>query len=494
MINLIDSTFKNSKRITLDQLIELIHNEPLKGINWWNSNDFPIYMKNIKKNPWDIFNTITGKLRGFSIVIDLKGDQLNKNKVFSDKIVNEFLTQLTNNKNISVKIYDPLNDITKIEKIIKIANKLDLKLIGGIFLRPDLNNFPKCHTDIIKMYNDFNMSYISLLEPLGLLRQQHILKITELINNYTQIDQINLSFKNLKFQQTSLINEAINCGITEFDFDLNTNEFGYPSLESIINSTVYLKKGFRDDKLPIGLLKKIKPMETSNFNLKHVNNEPIHDYLQFVDIPLNTFKIIKNLQYFTNIEHDLITIISEIKKIQHELGNPPLIDPFQTIIISQAIFRLQNSKKGIRTLDTLKYISGYWGNQPENLKGEFKDFSQISNDLKSKSKIFSSINESEEKINTLQGLVNDPITDSKSKLLFIISPEEANYYFNEYLPNPKTIDFSRKENLAKLVKTIYEQENNPKSDLQIKSPSPTQSNIGEFKWRYLSRLFQMGKF
>ncbi len=496
MINLFDVTFKEfHKDFTLSSLIELVKKNPIQGINWWNANNFPFYFQTLHNDPWEILDTIEKNLKNVSIIIDVKGNQLNKRISFSEDVLEKFFQQFVNKNNFFLKIYDPLNDVEKIKKLIQIANKYKLNIIGGVFLRPDLDSFPEYHTELLSLYNDSNITHISLIEPLGFLKSGQIAQIKKTIDDYIKISQINLSFKHLRFEQSLLINEALSCGITEFDFDQVTNSFGYPSLEAIIHTLIYSKNSKKEKESLYNLYYQTKSDFAGFSSLEMSKIERELTFIQHPNIPIEVLESIKNLQYFTNVEFTLQTIITEIKKIQFELGNPPLIEPFLTIMISQAIFRLQNSNKGMKTLDTIKYISGYWGNSKEDLNGEFKKLIPTTKNLKSKSTIFNLTSEENENLDEKLKFYDVDRKDERTQLSFLISPEEANYYYHEFLPNPKSINFRNKENLAAIVKTIVEQQTTVGHDVTL----PTISQNGQegqsvFRWRYLSRLFQMGKF
>ena len=464
-------------------------------MNWWNTNNFPIYLSKLHENPWDIIDKIAYNLKDLSITIDINGNQLNNKESFSKDVMTKFFQQFANKSNFYLKIYDPLNDKEQIEQLLEIANQFNVNIIGGIFLRPDLQNYPECHKEVIKIYKKYSISYISLIEPLGLLKSGQIEKIKILIDNSDQISQINLSFKHLRFQQSLLINEAFKCGISEFDYGLISSSFGYPSLEAIIQAGLFSEKAIFANKSFYNLYSDFKSTFANKIHFDNTKTEIEKDFLENPQIPLEILESILNLQYFTNIGFSLQTIIDEIKKVQSELGNPPFVEPFQTIIISQAIFRLQNSNKSIKTLATIKYASGYWGKKGKDLKNEFENYLVISNRLIAKSRIFDLADEQNK--NSSATLKYYRIKDQNDRLilLFLISPKEANYFYNQYLVNPKSIDFSNKKNLAILVKTIFESNSSKNHELRLPEASQEiQGSQNDFRWRYLSRLFQMGKF
>ncbi len=494
MIDVIDATFKDTPDESMVQISELLQDLPIKAINWWNTNHFPVYLQKIHKNPWEILENLQRTLSNAQIIIDVKGNQLNKTKTFSDEIIDKYLSQFAGNDKIIIKIFDPLNELSKIEKISKLASKHNLKVIGGIFLRPDLNNFPECHLNLINFYKDQKISNISLIEPLGLLKIGDIEKIKTIVDKNLQNNHINLSFKHVRMQQILLVQEAVACGITEFDYSLFEKSFGYPTLEAIYNSLTFMNKALSEISLPVHkyheLLANIKQKNLLPIPLKDLD----FNYFEDTRIPVEVFQSIMNLRYFTNLTEDLPTILSTVKKVQDELGNPPLIDPFLTIITSQTVFRLQNSHKGIESLDTLKYISGFWGTPVNELKGEFKGFVKTANHLSRKTKLFSPMDQFQEKLQENLDANQAEIKEDKDKLLFLFSPEEAKYFFREYEPRPKIINFRDKKNLAVLVKTILENKKLNEKELVIRNEPQTEQDSGEFRWRYLSRLFQIGKF
>ena len=469
--------------------------EALEGLNWWNSNDFPVYLKNLHINPWELLNTIEKRLNDIPIIIDLKCYQLNRNNNYSEDILDLFLAQFEKKDQIFMKVFDPLNDVQKIRKVISLCTKHNIKIIGGIFLRPDLENFPDCHIELIKLYKEHNISYISLIEPLGLLKEGQITKIKNLIDNFIQNYKVNLSIKLLKFQQPLLINEAIQSGIKEIDCSILSKFFGFPSYEAIVNSLIFLKADTSALSLPLKLLNKIKTSPIEEIISKVLKTEKILNYAPNTYIPLELINSVENLRYFTNVPFKLDNILEKMEKIKNELGNPPYLEPFSTIIVSQAIFMLQNGKKGIKTLDTLKYLSEYWGKQNGKIDGEFRRLLPVAKKLKQKNHIFQAINTSDLNLTDLPSRVNSKIKNDKEKLLFIISPTDSIHYFTEYLPNPTTIDFSKKENIARLVKSILESQKQERKELLIPTNNPSNINLeSDFRWRYLSRLFQIGKF
>ena len=173
------------------------------------------------------------------------------------------------------------------------------------------------------------------------------------------------------------------------------------------------------------------------------------------------------------------------------------IEPFLSIVVSQAIFRLQNSNKTIKSLDTLKYLSGYWGFPKESIKGEFKAFLDHSKLLKNKNNIFQPIHNSNLKLIQIIDSNNENKKkrfNEYEKLLFQLSPEETEYYFNELPEKIQSVDFSKRENLAILIKMIFETQREKPIQIATKQQNIPFENQNEFRWRYLSRLFQMGKF
>ena len=495
MVSFIDTTLHSPGDFSPNELIQEITNEPLDGINWWNPNNFGYYLRNLHLNPWDLLNELSTKLKNKKIIIDVKNFQLNKYKSFSDQVINNFFSELKNKENFYIKMYDPLNDVNTIEKIIIIANTYRLKIIGGIFLRPEMEDFPHCHIDLIKLYKKYNISYLSLLEPLGLLKQGDIITIKSFIDEHIQTKTINLSAEHTRFNQVLLVNEAINCGINEIEFEIPSKEFGKPSIETIIHSLLYTKTDITDKDFLFSLLPKteFKKNGSSLYDLEFKN------YLQNQSskqvMPLEVIQKIVKMKYITNLKFETNIILDEIKQIQRELGNPPLIDPFLTIIISQAIFKLQNNNKGIKTLDLTKFLSGYWGLQSQEFLNESAEFNKASNILKSKSNIFKPVDTSDVIVKRVLESNSLFAKGNKEKLLFIIAPEESEYFFADYPNEIKFLDFSDRVNIAKLMKAVLEQEksNNLQFSDHLVSDNDNK-NLNDFKWRYVSRLFQIGRF
>lgn len=501
MISLIDSTVKQSKDISFDSLLSLLKDTSIDGVNWWNSTEFPHYLRQTHINPWLLLDNIFRELKGKKFIIDLRVNQLSNFKPFSTENVHRYLTNLPENKNIFIKIFDPLNDLKNIQNMINIVLKNNLNLIGSIFLRPDCKDFPSCHENLIKLYADNDIKNINILEPLGLLKQNNIIQIKKLIDKTIKNAEISLSFKHFELQQPILLSEAIVKGITEIEYSLIPEKFGFPSLKSIYEAFDCLNMNSSLKNFPLKLLNKFNNDYLSTLNNNNNNNRSI-ELLQvksdFPKIPVNTIYAIRELKYFTNVPFELNTILSEITKTQLELGNPPLIEPFSAIIISQAIFRLQNSNKSLQTLDTMKYIAGYWGERKEDLSGDFKEFLPLADSLKKKSKIFKFSQLDSQEVTNLNKTKKDTLKDEKDKIILELFPEEANYFFNEYTQRPKSFDISKRSNLAILMKVYFEQNhqiNGNDFPLNLQANYNQKNvNTNEFRWRYLSRLFQMGKF
>ena len=495
MIKLIESTFKQYMDSPLEKLLSELRGFPIEGINWWNSNNFSYYLRNLHKNPWDLLYRINENINPKKQVVDVRVNQLSNYKSFSSNIVNNYFEELSNQENLFIKIYDPLNDVRNITKIIDLAVKNNLKIIGGIFLRPDLKDYPDFHSDLIKTYDEYNINYLSLIEPLGILKQNEIQKIKKKIDEINKKTQINISINQNPVNQSLIILEAMNLGITEYDCSVVSSKFGFPSINTLYETALYSQMKIDEKDFPSNLL------NIENYELNLAKNQKIstkeenQGKIKFPTIPLNTIKRIVELKYFTNLPFDLSIILNQVIQTQADLGYPPLIEPFLSLIISQSIFRLQNNNKGVQTLDTLKYVAGFWGKQPEQLNGDYKDLIAITDKLKKNSKLF--------KIQTIDeqpGTITEPLTKKefktqREKILFTLFPEESNYFYYEYPLIPKKIDLSKRENIAKLLKVYLANSKSKQSGILINQADyPESGNDNSFRWRYLSRLFQMGKF
>jgi pyruvate/oxaloacetate carboxyltransferase len=492
MLHLTDCTFKEHPSINLEFLIDFIIKEKLTEINWWNSKNFSSYFENLKMNPWEILDRIHAKLENFSNIVDVSCFQLSNNLTFSEEIIADFFSQIKNKRNLSVKIYDPLNDIANIKKILKIAKNQDLKIIGGVFLRPDMEEYPDCHIDVIDFYISNNIKQLSLIEPLGLLKLGDITKIIDKISNKFDKKFINFSFKTIKNHQPFLLKEALDSDIENFDFTLLSQNFGLPDLDVILSTIIFSNKKNQVPKSFFELIHKVNSSEMFKKNsnsLKKISNSYL---LYYGNHPINYLKEVISLIKFTNLKFDFVEILNESKKTQLNLGNPPLIDPFSKIILSQSIFKLQEKKYEIHTLDLQKFIAGYWGKSPKNFNDEFIEIEKKINSLKNASTIHKKIEYSDIVNQELFESNKMHINESKHKISFLISPEEASYFFNEYSERSKILDFSEKSNLANLIFSLIEYEKNDKRNIRLNEGIIKSTGLDD-KWRSLTRLMLMGR-
>ena len=97
-VHIIDSTFQ-FEGLNYDLMKEnykLIDTLGISGVNFWNSENFPLYLKKMKKNPWDILADYFLILKNTPLIIDLKCNQLANDKIFSRELISNYLNEINN--------------------------------------------------------------------------------------------------------------------------------------------------------------------------------------------------------------------------------------------------------------------------------------------------------------------------------------------------------------------------------------------------------------
>ena len=348
----------------LTPILELLDNANFNAVEVWGGSSFDICLRYLYDDPWKRLRTFKKHIKKTPLQMLLRGSNLLGYKHYGKDTQREFLKKAHDAGITRVRSFDSLNDVRNHEFILKTSKELGILVQTQIcFIRHQkvpLDNFLRYAKDLQSMGAD----EIGLLDLSGGLDPR---TTSLLILNMKRVLDVPVSIHTRAPGGASYLSTyaALQSGVDNIDASIApiAIHYGQPSFEVLLSC---LEEGTHSLNPDV-----IREMTKCAFPIvvkKHPGDKM--DYLietssVSYSIPSGVLQNVVTILTQHGAIYRFKEVLEEIKKIQEEMGNPPLITPVSQLISTQSVYNvLIGERYKIVPKEMRYYFEGWYGKPP----------------------------------------------------------------------------------------------------------------------------------
>jgi oxaloacetate decarboxylase (Na+ extruding) subunit alpha len=396
IVKITDTTLRDAQQSSwgqhfdIDEVISFLADMDECGFEFlevWGGGTFETSLKFWNENPWDKLKLIKRNVKKTPLQMIIRGKNLVGYRPFSDEIIERFLKSSFDLGISSMRVYDPLNDITNIQSIIKTAKESKI-LVQGVMCYTIAPNYDMdFYIDYAKALKNEGVDGITIKDPAGILLPEVSVEIIKRLNEEVALP-VRLHCHSINDFADLTYYEAIKNGVAGLDCNFSPLSFpaAQPPVENIIK---IFEKDVEKGNVSFGLDKdKISAVS------KKLIDECYKKDLNKTTFPINlqnsfehqltrgSFTFLYEQLKKRNILNKVPKVLDEILEVRKDLGYPPLIIPISQLVIAQSVYNVLMEKRYKLIPNEIKdFVKGFYGKTKNPISQELLDIIEKENNI-----------------------------------------------------------------------------------------------------------------
>lgn len=339
----------------------------------WGGATFDTCIRYLNEDPWERLRMLKEKVEKTPIQMLIRGQNLVGYKHYPDDIVTKFVEKAYSNGVDVFRVFDALNDIRNMEKVIEVAKAQGAHVQGTIsYTRSPVHTID----DFVHLAKDLealNCDSIVIKDMAGLINPNDTYILVKCLKEETDL------LVNLHCHCTSGITPisyyaACQAGVDILDTAISPLAWGtsQPPTESMVAA---LQGTEFDTCLDLKLLNHIKKyfeeMREKYGSLIDPISERIDTDVLIYQIPGGMLSNLVSQLKEQNALDRYQDVIEEMPRVRKDMGYPPLVTPTSQIVGIQAVMNVLGGKRYKNVSNEVKdYMKGFYGTPPSPVNPE----------------------------------------------------------------------------------------------------------------------------
>ncbi|MDR3222295.1 MAG: sodium-extruding oxaloacetate decarboxylase subunit alpha [Methanobrevibacter sp.] len=333
----------------------------------WGGATFDVSIRYLNEDPWERLRSIKEHLIHTPLQMLIRGQNLVGYKHYPDDIVEKFVEKSYENGVDIFRVFDALNDVRNMKKVIETAKLQGAHVQGTISYTVSPVHTLEGFVKIAKDLEDLDCDSVTIKDMAGLIYPADIYKLVKMLKEETDL-LISLHSHSTSGMTPISYYTACEAGVDILDTAISPLSWGasQPPTESIVAA---LKGTQYDTKLDLKLLNNIKKyfadIKEKYLGLIDPIAENIDTDVLIYQLPGGMLSnLVSQLKEQNALDryHD---VLEEMPRVRKDLGYPPLVTPTSQIVGIQAVMNVLNGERyKIVSNEVKDYIKGLYGRPP----------------------------------------------------------------------------------------------------------------------------------
>lgn len=367
-------------RMTTEEMlpaISLLDKVGYHSLEAWGGATFDACLRFLNEDPWERLRKIRKEAKNTKLQMLFRGQNILGYRHYADDVVEYFVQKSIANGIDIIRIFDALNDVRNLQTAISATKKEGGHVQAAISytISPVHNN--EFFVKLAKEYENCGADSICIKDMAGLLTPYNAYELVKAIKSEVKVPlQLHTHYTSGVASMTYL--KAIEAGVDVVDCALSPLSMGtsQPPTEPLVAT---LKDTEYDTGIDLDLLTEIseifKPLRE-----KYLASGLLNPKVMGVDI--NTLKYQVPGGMLSNLvsqlkqqgkEDKLDEVLEEVPRVREDLGYPPLVTPTSQIVGTQAVLNVITGERyKMVTKETKGIVKGEYGRTPVPIKDEFR--------------------------------------------------------------------------------------------------------------------------
>ncbi|RTZ59882.1 MAG: oxaloacetate decarboxylase subunit alpha [Gammaproteobacteria bacterium] len=338
----------------------------------WGGATFDVCLRYLKEDPWERLRKFREVAKNTRLEMLVRGQSLVGYRHYPDDVVDAFIKKAVDNGIDVVRVFDALNDVRNMERVIKSAKESGAIVKGAIsYTISPVHTIDK-YIEIAKELADLGVDIISIKDMAGLLSPyvayELVKRLKEEIGLPVHVhaqttsalammaylkaveagaDIIDTDCYSMSLQTAHPTGEAMIYALKEFGYEISVDMQGYKEVGDYM----------------VNVRKKYKKYDVA---------PPWPDVDVLIhQIPGGMITNFMSQLKEQGLEDKLNEVLEEVVRVREDLGYPPLVTPTSQIVGTQALMNVIHGERyKVITKEVKDYVKGLYGRPPAPIKEE----------------------------------------------------------------------------------------------------------------------------
>lgn len=381
-VRIIDTTFRDAHqslmatRMRVSDMLPIC--EQMNKIGFfamevWGGATFDVCIRYLAEDPWQRLSKLREYLPDTKLLMLVRGQNLVGYRHYADDVVDKFI-RLAQKHGIDIfRVFDALNDIRNMEKVIKTAKDIGAEVQGAIAYTTSPVHTTDKFVDFAVQLEEIGCDYICIKDMAGLISPNAAIELVSALKKAIKIP-IDLHTHCTSGMGPISYYAAINAGVDIIDTAISVFAGGssQPALENLVVS-------LKDTRFDTGIdLQNLIQAGYYFLQLKQKYAKYISPIAEMTDASVAMHQIpggmLSNLHSQLKEQNALDKyqeVLAETPRVRADLGYPPLVTPTSQIVGIQAVLNVLSGKRYAQVSKEVKdYCLGLYGKPPAPIKPE----------------------------------------------------------------------------------------------------------------------------
>ena len=337
------------------------------AIEAWGGATFDTCIRYLNEDPWERLRSLKEKIAKTPIQMLIRGQNLVGYKHYPDDIVEKFVEKSYENGVDIFRVFDALNDIRNMKKVIQVAKAQGTHVQGTISYTTSPVHTLDDFIDLAKELESLECDSVAIKDMAGLISPKDVYELVSKLKEETDL------LVNLHCHCTSGFTPisyyvACEAGVDILDTAISPLSWGtsQPPTESIVaalSGTEY------DTKLDLKMLNHVKKyfedIREKYGSLLDPIAEQIDADVLIYQIPGGMLSNLVSQLKEQNALDRYQDVLEEMPRVRKDMGYPPLVTPTSQIVGIQAVMNVLGGERYKLVSNEVKeYMKGNYGKSP----------------------------------------------------------------------------------------------------------------------------------
>ncbi len=337
------------------------------AIEAWGGATFDTCIRYLNEDPWERLRSLKEKITKTPIQMLIRGQNLVGYKHYPDDIVEKFVEKSYENGIDIFRVFDALNDVRNMKKVIKVAKAQGAHVQGTISYTTSPVHTLDDFINLAKELESLDCDSVAIKDMAGLTSPKDVYDLVTRLKEETDL-LINLHCHCTSGFTPISYYVACEAGVDILDTAISPFAWGtsQPPTESIVaalSGTEY------DTKLD---LKKLNHIKKYFENIKEKYSSLLDPIAEKIDTDVLIYQIpggmLSNLVSQLKEQNALDRyqdVLEEMPRVRKDMGYPPLVTPTSQIVGIQAVMNVLGGERYKLVSNEVKeYMKGKYGKPP----------------------------------------------------------------------------------------------------------------------------------
>ena len=343
------------------------------AIEAWGGATFDTCIRFLNEDPWERLRSLKEKITRTPIQMLIRGQNLVGYKHYPDDIVEKFVEKSYENGVDVFRVFDALNDVRNMQKVIEVAKAQGAHVQGTISYTTSPVHGADDFVALAKEFEALDCDSVAIKDMAGLITPKDVYELVSRLKEETDL-LVNLHCHSTSGFSPISYYAACQAGVDILDTAISPLSWGtsQPPTESIVAALAGTEY---DTKLDLKLLNHLKKYFEGIREKYAALLDPIAEKIDtdvlIYQLPGGMLSnLVSQLKEQSALDR-YQDVLEEMPRVREDLGYPPLVTPTSQIVGIQATMNVLNGERyKVVSNEVKEYMKGNYGKPPAPVNAE----------------------------------------------------------------------------------------------------------------------------